>query len=321
MNRYLHTTLKMSIASVVTIVIADLIGLEYAITAGILAVLSIQLTRKDSYVLAIKRFLDAILAIGLFTLLFVLFGYSVLVFVLATILFIGVSFAMKIDTGIVPGLVLASHILLSGTYQFETILNSFLLIFVASVVALILNVIYPLNTKNILENIVDEIDSYIKEDLAQLATCMSNVPFISSSLASHEFIHKKLENALYKAELNDKDMMFDQDHKHMSYIHMRQAQMKRIHQIYELMLNIPDHHPHIDKLQVYIRDLQNDISRHDLASMQLIKLDTLLEEFKASTLPKTRIEFETRAVLYQMMFELQAFLEEKIAFHNHYSIL
>lgn len=321
MNRYLHITIKMSIASFVTIIVSELIGLEYAITAGILAVLSIQLTRKDSVVLAGKRLVDAMLAIGLFTALFIVFDYSVIVFALGTVLFIGLSFAFKIDVGIVPALVLASHILLRGSYSFEMILNSFLLIFVATSMALMLNLLYPLNTKKVLLDITEEIDRYIKEDLSQLSSCMSHIPHISSSLASHELIHQKLEKALYKAELNDKDMLFDQDHKHMSYIHMRDTQMKRIHQIYELMMKIEDYHPHIDVLKKYIGELTNDIGKDDMASAQLIKLNTILFEFKQSNLPTSRDEFETRAVLYQMMFELEAFLEEKIAFHNKYSDL
>jgi len=321
MNRYLHVTIKMSIASFVTIIICELLGLEYTITAGILAVLSIQLTRKDSFVLLIKRLLDAILAIGLFTLLFIVFDYSVMVFVFGTVFFIGLSFALKIDVGIVPALVLASHILLRGNYSFDIILNSFLLIFIASAVALILNLIYPLNIKKALLEITEEIDQYIKDDLSQLADCMSRVPHISSSLASHELIHQKIEKALYRAELNDKDILFDQDHRHMSYIHMRDNQMKRIHQIYELMMKIEDHHPHINILIEYINDLVQDVGKDDMASAQMIKLNTLLFEFKQSSLPTSRDEFETRAVLYQMMFELEAFLEEKIAFHNKYTRL
>jgi len=321
MNRYVHTTIKMGLASFITIMLSQLIGLDYAITAGILAVLSIQLTRRDSYILAIKRLLDACLAILLFTLLFVIFDYSIFIFALGTVVFIAISFALKIDVGIVPALVLASHLLLNGDYQVENMLNSFLLIFIATIVALVLNVLYPLNTKKALEKIVERIDSYIKEDLQELALCMGNIPHISSSLATHAFIHQKLESILYEAELNDKDILFDQNHKHMSYIHMRQAQMSRIHQIYELLVNIPNNHPNVDILKTYIEELQYDIGKDNLANVQLIKLHTMLEEFKASELPKTRSEFETRAVLYQIIFELEAFLEEKTAFHQHYANL
>jgi len=321
MNRYLHTTIKMSLASFVTIVISELLHLDYAITGGILAVLSIQLTRKDSYLLAVKRFLDALLAIALFTMLFLVIDFSVLVFAIGTVLFIALSFALKIDIGIVPSLVLASHILLRGSYSFDIVLNSFLLIFIASFIALTLNILYPLNTKKSLQEITMTIDGYIKEDLIQLANCMAHIPQISSSLANHEYIHQKLKKALYKAELNDKDILFDQNHMHMSYIHMRDAQMKRIHQIYELMMNIEQQHPHIDILIDYIQELAKDIGKDNMANSQLIKLQTILYDFKQSALPSSREEFETRAVLYQIMFELTSFLDEKIQYHNQYASL
>jgi|GEM_PF-365625 len=321
MNRYVHTTIKMSVASFITILTCDLLQLDYAITGGILAILSIQLTRRDSYVLAIKRFLDALLAIGLFTLLFILLDFSVLIFALGTILFIALSFGLKIEVGIVPSLVLASHILLQGAFTVDSILNSFLLISIATIVSLSLNIIYPLNTIKNLQAITYEIDSYIKKDLTQLADCMGHIPHISKSLADHEYIHQKLEKALYRAELDDKDILFDQDHKHMSYIHMRDAQMKRIHQIYELMLKIEDYHVHIDVLKDYVKNLANDIGKEDMASGQLIKLHTILYEFKQSSLPSTRDEFETRAILYQIVFELTAFLDEKIQYHDKHPSL
>jgi uncharacterized membrane protein YgaE (UPF0421/DUF939 family) len=311
----------MSLASFVTIVISELLHLDYAITGGILAVLSIQLTRKDSYLLAVKRFLDALLAIALFTMLFLVIDFSVLVFAIGTVLFIALSFALEIDVGIVPSLVLASHILLRGSYSFDIVLNSFLLIFIASFIALTLNILYPLNTKKSLQEITMTIDGYIKEDLIQLANCMAHIPQISSSLANHEYIHQKLKKALYKAELNDKDILFDQNHMHMSYIHMRDAQMKRIHQIYELMMNIEQQHPHIDILIDYIQELAKDIGKDNMANSQLIKLQTILYDFKQSALPSSREEFETRAVLYQIMFELTSFLDEKIQYHNQYASL
>jgi uncharacterized membrane protein YgaE (UPF0421/DUF939 family) len=253
--------------------------------------------------------------------LFLVIDFSVLVFAIGTVLFIALSFALKIDVGIVPSLVLASHILLRGSYSFDIVLNSFLLIFIASFIALTLNILYPLNTKKSLQEITMTIDGYIKEDLIQLANCMAHIPQISSSLANHEYIHQKLKKALYKAELNDKDILFDQNHMHMSYIHMRDAQMKRIHQIYELMMNIEQQHPHIDILIDYIQELAKDIGKDNMANSQLIKLQTILYDFKQSALPSSREEFETRAVLYQIMFELTSFLDEKIQYHNQYASL
>ena len=61
-----------------------------------------------------------------------------------------------------------------------------------------------------------------------------------------------------------------------------------------------------------------DIRKEDKASPQRETLMQLLESFKQRALPKTRDEFETRALLYQMIYELDGFLKEKITFHARY---
>ncbi|MFW6319853.1 MAG: aromatic acid exporter family protein, partial [Bacillota bacterium] len=231
MKRYLHTTIKMSLASVFAILLAELFQLNYPITAGILAVLSVQLTRTDSINLAIKRFLNALIAIALFTLFFVLFNYTVYIFVLVTVLFIAASFALKLEIGIVPSLVLTSHLLLFGSFDWFMISNSVLLIGIAGLVSLILNLVYPLNSKQALSRFSQQIDSLIIKDLRALATLLKQLDHLEESRYQHAEIRSTLKSMLKEAELVNKDILFTQDRQLMSYIKMRYAQMKRIHRI------------------------------------------------------------------------------------------
>jgi uncharacterized membrane protein YgaE (UPF0421/DUF939 family) len=320
MARYLHTTIKMSLASVLAILLAELFSLNYPITAGILAVLSIQLTRTDSINLAIKRFVNAVIGIALFTVFFIVFGYAVYVFVLVTVLFIAASFATKLEIGIVPTLVLTSHLLLFGTFDWFMILNSVLLIGIAGIVSLMLNLVYPLNSKKALSGFSEDIDTLIIKDLRALATLLKQLDHLEESRYQHVEIRSKLKSMLKEAELVNKDILFDQDRQLMSYIKMRYAQMKRIHRIYTLASHIKKSHPYATLLAEYVDNLSSDIGRADKASEQLDKLHTLLEDYRQKPLPKTREAFETRALLYQMIFELETFLEEKIQYHKNYGV-
>jgi len=126
----------MLIASLASTAIALIFNVESAITAGILAILSIKLTKSDSIDLAFRRFIDALLALLLSTLLFMVLGYSMAVFFVFTILFIIASFLLKIDEGIVPSLVLANILLQHGSFDVATLINTFALIAIAITVAL-----------------------------------------------------------------------------------------------------------------------------------------------------------------------------------------
>jgi len=50
----------------------------------------------------------------------------------------------------------------------------------------------------------------------------------------------------------------------------------------------------------------------------LKNLDKLQIKYKASALPETREEFEVRAMLYQILNEIESFLMVKVQFHHLY---
>ncbi len=316
MKRIVHTIIKMSIASFVSIMIALAIGLDHAIASGILAVLSVQLTRKDSYLLAGKRISDAMLALALATILFVWLGYSVWVFSVFTVLFITLSFAFKINEGIVPSLVLASHLLLEGAFSVGVLVNAFLLLAIAVMVTLILNLIYPLKSQETLKKTSDEIDNILKDELFHLAKSLNDLSHKDASYKEHQALNTYLNQRLKEAELADRDILFDKDRQAMRYLRMRFAQMNRLDRLFELLLKIDEPHPYTSVLATYIESLKDDIGHANKATPQKEKLIALLNDFRQKPLPDTRQSFETRATLYQMMFELEGLLEEKISYHE-----
>ena len=72
----LHRTLKIIIATVAAIYLADLLGLAYASSAGIIAILSILDTRKSSFKMAQARLFSTLLALAIAWLTFLFFGFE-----------------------------------------------------------------------------------------------------------------------------------------------------------------------------------------------------------------------------------------------------
>src|SRR6056300_1500029 len=106
MNRQLQTIIKTSLAFILAISIASLLQLPGAITSGIVAIISIQLTRTETFAIVIKRLISATLGFALAYLLFELLGYDLWVYLLTGTLFIFISIQIKLNVGIVPTLVL-----------------------------------------------------------------------------------------------------------------------------------------------------------------------------------------------------------------------
>ena len=318
MKRYMHTTIKMSIAFVITIVIAELLALDYAITAGILAVLSIQATNKDSITIAVKRFSNATLGLVLGSILFVLFGYNVFVFLGFSMLFIFLSFFLKLPEGIVPTLVLVSHLLLFSRFSWAFLGQEFLLIGIAIGVALLLNLVYPLNSQKQLLAYIKSIDQMMIDHVFMLSLLFKDLKHPRDFLIHHDMINSHIKEIIDLAELVDKDILIANDHRYIAYLYMRRTQLKHVNHMYDLILKVESHHDNIDLIANYIKQLSSDIGCFDRASGQLDQLNALLMTVKNQALPKSREEFETRAILFQIVDVLSTFLETKIQFHKRY---
>ncbi len=318
MSRYIHLTIKMSTASIITILIAMSLGLEYAITAGILAVLSIQLTRRDSLLNALERFLSSIIGLFIALIMFLTFGYNLIVFALFTAVFIFISFALKLTIGIVPTLVLVSHVLDAGQFDWAILINSVSIMAIAITIALLVNSIYPLNSQRKLLNLIENIDALIRNDLANLAARINGSIDNDRALAQHVTNKNALEQFKGDAELIDKDILFDHDYRLIHYLNVRNAQMTQIDRMLGLILQTNETSEHAIKLGEYVLNLKDDVGHADKASRQKKSLHTLLNQYRKMALPTTRSEFEYRSILYQITLELDTFLSEKIAFHERY---
>ena len=103
-------TLKTGLGATVAMMIAQLIGLKYMASAGIITILSIQSTKRESVQIAIRRFFATCVALGVGGILFRLLGFTPLVFGVYLVVFIPIAARFKITEGIVSASVLVTHL-------------------------------------------------------------------------------------------------------------------------------------------------------------------------------------------------------------------
>ncbi len=313
--RVVHTVIKMALAGVITSLVTKALNLDYWITAGILAVLSTQLTKRESFIIAGKRIGGTILGLVLSFLMFYLFGQHFWVFAIIILLFAFASFLLQIPEGIVPVLVLISHILEADQLQFKVFLNEFLIMGIAIVVVLILDLIYPKQTEKEFKRFTSEIDQLLQEHIIVLARFVNDEIQSDEAYLSYTKLDERFKHTYNEATLLDKDLLFSKSTGYLSYLQMRNEQIKHLDHIYQHALKLETKHQYATQIKTFLMDLSEDIGYDDKASSQLEKLNEFKEYFKGTKLPQTRAEFETRAMLYQMLNEIEYFLEVKIQFH------
>lgn len=294
---------KMSIGFMVGFLIAYLFKLPYAFTAGVIAVLSLEPTRKRSFEIGFIRILDSLFAILLAILIFSTLGFYLWTLFLFIILFIPITFFINLQGGIVVSLVLISQLYLERDLNFS--FNALYILLIGVGVAFLLNLYMPkltLEIKRLIEDVDDEMNNIIqliakdeKPDFTHLDNTLKS---------AYENIHHDLENSNV-IDLSNK----------LKYIDMRREQTEILKRISKSLINIKD----IKEkriIKTYLASFKNQIGESNYAFHLEEKLLILLNDFKHSELPTDRESFEFRAELYHILLELHQFLHLKLHYHE-----
>ena len=97
MKFFNNSTFKMAISATIAIFIAQGFKLEFAVTAGVIAILSIQNTKREALIIGARRIISATIAVILSYLLYVLLGNNPLVFSVVLLIFIPIAKKLKIE--------------------------------------------------------------------------------------------------------------------------------------------------------------------------------------------------------------------------------
>ena len=316
--RLLHTAIKMTIVGVLASLLASLLSVEYSITTGIIAILCINLTKRDSLTMSGKRLVGVLFGLILSTLLFLAFGYNFIVFSIFIFIYAYSSWVLKMPEGIVPGLVLVSHLLNEGTFSFPVLLNAVYIMLIAVGISTVFNILYPTISEKELNRHVESIDQLIRDHLYMLSLLIKDPGYKEEYYRHFQMLDRKISNLIDQVEIVDKDVLFMNDHSYLSYFHMRKEQASYIRHMYQQALKIQSIHPFAKDVSTFILELSYDIRLYNRAVTQLRKLDVMQKGYKNSELPKSRDEFETRSSLFQILNEIESLLMVKVSFHHQY---
>lgn len=163
-----YRTLKTGIGASAAIIIANKLGLEYGVAAGIIAILTIQSTKKRSVNFALARIGACLIALSIAFLLFSILGYYEVVFGLYLLIFIPIAVRFRLEEGIVVSSVLVTHLLVERTVEKAWLLNELSLMLIGVGIAVLLNLHMPNIEKDIKRDQV-----YIEEKMKEILLHMA----------------------------------------------------------------------------------------------------------------------------------------------------
>lgn len=119
----MQQSLKIVLGISLAIFTAEIIGLKYSPTAGIICLVSIYNTRKQTYTISLKRFISALFAIILAYGIFHIAGHNLGALTVFLLIFLPLSTCFNASEAIVVGTVLVSHIYSINSLGVDILLN------------------------------------------------------------------------------------------------------------------------------------------------------------------------------------------------------
>lgn len=309
--------IKAGLGSALAIFLANRFNLLYSVSAGIITLLTIQNTRKETLTIAFKRIIGFVIAILLAFTIFNSIGYTVLAFGLFIFIFTAISNLFNLEVGITVNAVLVTHILLEEMMTLPLIINEGLLLLIGMITGILVNSIMPSNKAKIKRD-QQVVEEGIRNNLRCLADILDKDSQCKKTNEDYTTNFKELNemiNDLLAKAYNDAGNTFINETRYqISYLEMRIIQVRILMDIFESLEDVDVILPQSMEISRYVNKVAEEFAERNNVSELISDLDKLYNYFRNAPLPKSRNEFEQRAVLFNVLRDLEHFLQVKRSF-------
>lgn len=346
--------LKTGIGSAIAIFVASGLNLMYSPSAGIITLLTIQNTKKETLEIALKRILAFVIAVIISALSFNTIGYTPFAFGVFVLLFVGACTIFKLKDGISMNAVLMTHFLIEKNTSMNLILNEILLLFIGMGIGISLNLIMPKYREKIRTE-QKEVEEFMKQVIRSLASLLRNkdacliqsndmvemdhsLSFMRQSTVNQrkfnldnqtqlemsqgkrwkeevqdelDSLDQLLESSLYRAYEDAGNTLLNNTRYLVSYFEMRKQQLQVLRNIKEQIDQIPVVLQQSYPIAEFMEHTADSFHELNNAVGLLEQIKELKRFYREQDLPSSRDEFEHRAILYQILKQMEYFLKLK----------
>ncbi|MDD6098561.1 MAG: aromatic acid exporter family protein [Oscillospiraceae bacterium] len=304
---------KISLGCVLSMIAATVLGLKYSATAGLITILSIQQTKKETVITALKRLSAFFCAVVISVLCFNLLGYTTLAF--GVYLFIFVMLCMILDWQIatVPISVLITHLLAEKSCHISILLNEFLIFVIGAGVGTIINM-HLHNNKQKMNSSREKLDNEIKAILER----MSQRILTDDKSDYNSDCFKKIDKLLFEARQvayeNQNNKLIGAESYDIDYLKMRENQCSVLMEMYKSILKISVTPEQSKVISEFLKKTSSEFHEKNDVKNLISELEDIFADMRFQKMPESRTEFENRAVLFSLMLQIKDFLSIKYDF-------
>lgn len=302
--------IKIVVSACTAICVAQLLNLQFAVSAGIVAILSVALTKKETLKIAMTRFFAFGVALLIAYVCYSLFGFVTGAFLMYLLFFIVICQFMKWNNAMAMDSVLISHFLSFGNMKAEALLNEILLFVIGVGIGIVANLFLRKKT-DYMERLKDETDEQIKRALHRMSLRIMDENLADYDGSCFTKLNGSVDEALTVAMENDSNQFGAGGKKDIEYILMRRNQIEVLHDMYQRVSLIHTVPVSAKIIADFFEKVSVEYARDNSVSTLLEDFNRLDMKMKEIPLPVERREFEDRAQLYALMRNMEQFLNIK----------
>lgn len=312
---YAVRALKIAVGSCISIILAEWFHLEFASSAGIIALLTIVETKRKTLKLSLVRMISFLVTVCYAWIIFTHVNKTWLTYGVFILLLTGTCYIMDWKETISVNAVIGTHFWSTGIMGKPEILNEFYLVLIGITVAIILNMVHGNQSQK--KRIVEDmryIEQRLQEILGEISQYLHSKNVRGIAWEDIKKLEAHLERALERAYHYKENNFAAHPEYYIQYIEMRLNQCNILYNLHAEMRKIRELPEQAIPIANYIDYMKNYIMEMNMPEKQLERLHQMEEEFRRSPLPVSRNEFEARAMLYHIMMDLEDFLLYKKRF-------
>lgn len=305
--------IKLICAALASMGIAQLLHLEFVASAGVISLLTIMPTKKETFKTAGIRFLAFAVALVLAFVCYNIAGFNIMAFALFLIIFIPVCQICKWNYAMTICSVVASHFLILGDTSFEHVLNEVLIFSIGVGMGMLAN-LHLHKDVNYIERLKDETDTEMKNILAGMAEHILDADFTDYNGELLHQLRKSIRDAKNIADRNYNNQFGTTDIYDIEYIRMRDKQCMLVHEMYKIVRHIHTTPSTAHEISDFLKYMSETYHKDNDGKLTMERFKQMDMGMKSKPLPVERKEFEDRAMLFNLLRKIEEFVTIKIEF-------
>ncbi|MFK7691924.1 aromatic acid exporter family protein [Paenibacillus sp. HJGM_3] len=299
--------IKTAVAAVIAVWLATSLDLQYAMSAGLLAILGVESTIRKGVVSSLTRLAASVLGLFLAAVMLQLFGFQLWLVPAYILLIIPILNAARLTDGLATCSVTVFHLFMLGHANLEVLSNELLLLLTGLGTATLINMVYMPSAEQRLLELRTRTDGLLSTIFGEIAKHLQDHDYVWDGrelLEARETIRQGAEVARRAAE----NRLFQSDLYWNAYFQMRDQQLDYVEQMMDLMAQVYMTLPPGRLIAQLFEVLSEDVKEEIYTGNSERLLTDLVAQYKEMPLPSTRSEFEVRSALFQVTQLLQLYL-------------